>query len=531
MKVLLTTLNSKYSHTNISLYYLKNCIDDLCDCNIQNYTINDDLNNILASIVAYNSDVVCFGCYIWNIEQTVKICKNLKALNPNIKIILGGPEVSYNPDEILSSNPYISSVICLEAENGIKQAVLDIKSNTLQKVYNIPVKIEDIPDISDDIVSNYDNRVVYFETSRGCPYRCSYCLSCIDKQVKYFELDNVKTSLKKLLDLNVGQIKFLDRTFNSNKKRTLELWKFLLDNRKNTTFHFEICVNLIDKDVLEFLKTVPKDVFQFEVGIQSTNEKTLNAINRTYNFEYEKEILIKLKSFDNIKLHTDLIIGLPYEDLNTFKNSFNELYSVNSQEIQIGFLKFLKGTNIYNQKDEFEYIHDNCPPYEIFQNSFITYEEICFLKKFETIFEIIHNSTYFKNFLDYIISKENNAYDIYEDITNYFIDKKLLDRKISLDEVFETLILKYTNHENFNIIVQLLTYDYFLKFKGHRDWFFDKYENKKEILNVYINENRENLFENLSNLEIYKKYRFCILDFDIKNNIPSSQKIYFTKKT
>ena len=530
MKVLLTTLNSKYSHTNIALYYLKNCINDICECDIKNYTINDNINNILANIIELGSDVVCFGCYIWNIEQTLKICENLKKIKPNIDIILGGPEVSYNPDEVLANNPYISSIICLEAENGIKQAVLDIQSNNLQNIYNIPVKIEDVPNISDDIVLNYDNRVVYFETSRGCPYRCSYCLSCIDKQVKYFELDNVKNNLKKLLDLNVCQIKFLDRTFNSNKKRTLDLWKFLIANRKDTTFHFEICVNLIDNEVLDFLKTVPKDIFQFEIGIQSTNEKTLNAINRNYNFLYEKEILIKLREFDNIKLHTDLIIGLPYEDLNRFKKSFNDLYSVNSHEIQIGFLKFLKGTTIYMQQDEFEYIYDTYPPYEIFQNSFISYDEICFLKNFETIFEILHNSTYFKNFLKFIILKYNTAFELYEDITKYFIDKNLLSRKISIDEVFETLILKYTNDKDFNIIKQLLTYDYFLKFKGTRDWFFSEYENKKDIINEYINENRTSIFNDLSNLEIYKRYKFCILDYDTATNLNVKQKIYYTKK-
>jgi radical SAM superfamily enzyme YgiQ (UPF0313 family) len=530
MKVLLTTLNSKYSHTNISLYYLKKCIDNLCDCNIKNYTINDELNNILADIFKYSADVVCFGCYIWNIEQTLKICKNLKALNKDIKIILGGPEVSYNPDEILKNNPYISSVICGEAENSIKQAILDVKDDKLQKTYNIPVNICDVPDISDDIILNYDNRVVYFETSRGCPYRCSYCLSCIDKKVKYFDINLVFNSLKKLLDKNVNQIKFLDRTFNSNKKRALEIWNFLLENRKNTTFHFEICVNLMDEEVLDFLKTVPKDVFQFEIGIQSTNEKTLNAINRTYNFEYEKEMLIKLRSFNNIHLHTDLIIGLPYEDLNTFKKSFNDLYSVNSHKIQIGFLKFLKGTNIYIQKDEFDYIYDTNPPYEIFQNKFLSYNEICFLKKFEQIFEIIHSTNYFQNFLNYDTLKEVNAYYFYEDMTNYFDKNKLLDRKISIDEVFLSLINKYKESSDFEIIVQLLTYDYFLKFKGTRDWFFDKYDDKKESINEYIDIHRESKFGSLSNLEIHKKYKFCILDYDVENNIHTKKIIYYTKK-
>ena len=531
MKVLITTLNSKYSHINIALYYLKNCIKDICDVTIKNYTINDNLENILEDIININPDLICFGCYIWNIEQILKLAKNINILKSNIKIAFGGPEVSYNPNEILKKYPFVSSIMCGEGELSIQYLVKDLKSNNLKQIYDNPVTTTSIPNITHDIISNYDNRVIYFETSRGCPYRCSYCLSCIDKNIKYFNLENSLNELKKLLDKNVKQIRFIDRTFNSNRKRALKIWKFLIDNRIDTTFHFEICINLIDDETLEFLKTVPKNIFQFEIGVQSTNKDTLLAINRGYKWEYESKMIYKLRSFDNIKLHTDLIIGLPYETFEIFKNSFNELYRLHPHEIQVGFLKLLKGTDIYNKKDELEYKFTNDPPYEVLENKFITYDQIRFLKKFEDIFETIYNSGYFKTTLSFLEKKYINHFCMYEDIVNYFHKNKYFLRKFSIDETFLLLNNMYRHDTDYNIINQALTYDYFLKFNGHRDWHYNNYKNDtKNILNDYIENNRENLFFLNKNYEIFKKYKFLILDYDFKNNVPIKKSIYFTYK-
>ena len=531
MKVLLATLNSKYSHINIALYYLKNCIKDVCEVTIKNYTINDNLDNILEDIMSQNPDLVCFGCYIWNIEQILKLAKNIHILAPNLPIALGGPEVSYNAEEVLKNNPYISSIMCGEGEISIQNLVNDLENNNLQKIYMNPVSTESIPNIADDIITNYDNRVVYFETSRGCPYRCSYCLSCIDKNIKYFNLDTSKKELKKLLDKNVKQIRFIDRTFNSDRNRALRLWKFLIDNRKDTTFHFEICVNLINEETLEFLKTVPKDVFQFEIGVQSTNKDTLISINRGYKWQHEKNMLQKLKELGNIKLHTDLIIGLPYETLEIFKNSFNELYTLNPHEIQVGFLKLLKGTDIYSKKDEFKYKFTNEPPYEVLENKFISYNEIRFLKKFEDIFETIYNSGIFENTVKTLEYEYENYYDMYENITNYFIKNNYFSRKFSIDEVFILLNDMYKLNENYTVINQALTYDYFLKFNGHRDWHYNKHqETTKDILNDFINKNRVNLFNEKRNSDVYKEYKFLILDYDFENYKKSNKHIYFIKK-
>jgi len=522
MKVLLTTLNSKYSHVNIALYYLKNRILDLCDVDTLNLNVNDELSNSLSRIISYDADVVCFGVYIWNIDQTLKIAENIKKLRPNTVISFGGPEVSYNKVEILEKYKFVDSILCLESENNIIQLVQDVKKGKIKTIYEIPVAATDIPDISADLVENYDNRAVYFETSRGCPFRCSYCLSCIDKNMKYFDLDGIKIQLKKLLDLDVMQIRFIDRTFNSNKKRAIEIWEFILENRKNTTCHFEICASLIDDDTLKFLKRVPKDIFRFEIGIQSTNIKTLEEINRKYNFDYEKGIIQKLVELDTILIHTDLIIGLPYETLDIFKNSFNNLYKLHTTEVQLGFLKFLKGTDIYNRKDEFEYLYLGYPPYEVLSNIFISYNEISYLKKFESVFESLYNSKKFVESIKYLESKFLNYYEMYECITNYFIKNKLTDRKISYDEIYESLIKIFNND---NILPLTLTYDYSNNFKGTRDWMHNEYNLKEEIVD-YIVLNKDTKFKDLTTTEILKKYKFIVLDYNIETRL--SEKTFYT---
>ena len=502
MKVVLVALNSKYVHTNIALYYLKNKIKDEVEVEILNLNVNDNISNNLNKIMRLKPDVVCFGVYIWNIEDTLRLSSNLKKINPKIIIAYGGPEVSYNPDEVLEKHSSIvDSILIGEAENNIVAFIKDLKEDNLQNKYLLPVKAEDVPSIADDIVINYDGRIVYIETSRGCPFRCSYCLSCINLGVRYFDLDQVKEDLIKILSINVKQIRFIDRTFNSNRKRALEIWQFLIENRKDTIFHFEISASLIDDEAISFLETIPKDIFQFEIGVQSTNEQTLKAINRRYNFAYEKEVIRKLAQIGKINLHTDLIIGLPHENFERFKTTFNDLYSLHSNEIQLGFLKFLKGTDLYEQKEEYGYIYADYPPYEVLQNKFITYEEIAYLKKFETVFNYIYNSKMFLEAIKYLESKFTNYYEMYELITDYFIKNDLIDVKVSYDSIYIHLIKLFNNDK---ALIQTLTHDFASNFKGTRDWMYNKYDIKEELAKI-------------NDKEITKKYKIIILDYNIEN--------------
>ena len=538
LNITLVALNSKYVHNNIAVYYLEeslnkniNIIKDIntninLNTSILQLSVNEDFNNILKKIIDTRPDIVCIGVYIWNVNIVYNLCKLLKELLPDLIIALGGPEVSYNYNEILNNSPYIDSILALESELNIVYLVKDylLNNKVVKKLYEIPIKSCDIPNISDKLVTECVNKPIYFETSRGCPYRCSYCTSCIDKTVRYRDLDVVFKELNILLEKNVKQIRFLDRTFNSNKDRAIKIWKYLISNRKDTTFHFEICANLIDNKTLEFLKTIPKDIFRFEIGVQSTNTNTLRAINRTNKFDLDKVVILKLVSFNNIFIHSDLIIGLPYETLRIFKKSFNDLYNLKTNEMQIGFLKFLKGTHIYYDKQKYGYIYNDIPPYEIISNKFITFDQIYFLKQFEEVFELLYNSNKFNQTIKYLENKFETPFNLYETITKFVIQNNII--KISYDIIYELLIKLFNND---TILIELLTYDYFTKFKGTRPWMYNKYDTKKEINEYIINVLNIPFSNHKEYYNIIKENKFLVLDYDIYTK-QNKKTIYMIKK-
>ena len=538
LNITLVALNSKYVHNNIAIYYLEesikkniNIIKELNkDISLNTYTlqlsVNDNLNSILKNIIDTKPDIVCIGVYIWNVDIIYNLCALLKDLLPNLIISLGGPEVSYNFNYVLNTHSYIDSILVLESELNIIYLIKDylLNNQVVNKTYEIPIKPSDIPSISNKLVLECVNKPIYFETSRGCPYRCSYCTSCIDKTVRYRDLEVVFKELDILLEKNVKQIRFLDRTFNSNKERAIIIWKYLLNNRKDTTFHFEICVNLLDDNTLEFLKTIPKDIFRFEIGIQSTNIDTLKAINRFNVFDKDKEIILKLVDMNNIFIHSDLIIGLPYESLEIFKNSFNDLYNLKTNEMQLGFLKFLKGTHIYNDKEKYGYIYNTTPPYEVISNNYISFNDICFLKQLEEVFELLYNSNKFNESIKYLENKFETPFDLYETITNFVIKNNII--KISYDIIYELLIKLFNND---TILIQLLTYDYFTNFKGSKHWMYNNYDIKKEI-NQYITNILKISFSNHKDYyDIIKENKFLVLDYNIKNN-KIEKTIYMIRK-
>lgn len=522
LNVSLIAINSKYVHNNIAIYYLKNSLlnnynnsNNKINITTLQLSVNDDFNNLLNTIIDTNPDVICLGVYVWNCNIIFDLCNILKQLLPNLIIALGGPEVSYNYMEVLNKHNYIDSILVLESENSIIDLVDDVFKSCTKPYYIHDVDILNLPCISDELILNCCNKPIYFETSRGCPYRCSYCTSCIDKRVRYRNLDIVTAELKKLLDAKVKQIRFLDRTFNSNKKRAITIWKFLIENNICSEFHFEICANLIDEETLKFLQTVPKDIFRFEIGIQSTNDKTLKAINRTNNFEKETHIIQKLVSLNNIFLHTDLIIGLPYEDINTFKTSFNNLYNLKTNEMQLGFLKFLKGTDIYLDKEKYGYVYNTKPPYEIISNNFLSFKDVTFLKTFESVFEVLYNSSKFKYTVKYLEENFTIPYDIYETISKYIISNNITNTTIeNINEIILNIF------ENDIILKQILTYDYFLNNKGIKKWMYinNNYDLTLEI-NNYIQKTLNIPYSNHSEyFKAYKSNRFLVLDYDIYNN-------------
>lgn len=460
MKVLLTTLNSKYIHSNLAVKYLyaqakEAGLDEYIDISLIEYTINNDYSYVYGEILRGNYDVVCMSCYIWNIEQTKVLCEELKQAVPNLKIVLGGPEVSYESDIFLRENPWadciirgegedsfvqlLSEMIKIEAslKNGAESADASCGALCLNKVLSLTYRDNENDEIittphaplkaMNDIVFPYkyldieEDKVIYYESSRGCPYRCSYCMSSIDKTVRALSLEKTKEQLMFFIDRNVKQVKFIDRTFNFDKQRALDIWRFLIENDNGiTNFHFEICAETIGPEHLEVIKNAREGLFQFEIGIQSTNPKTLSAIRRSTNVSRIAENVKALLEMKNSHIHVDLIAGLPFEDFDTFRNSFNDVYTMGADNLQLGFLKLLKGTNLYKNRENFDIIYRRRAPYEVISTKFISSKELARLKMIENVLDLYHNRGGFDKSVSLLIEKSESAFDFFDSLAEFY---------------------------------------------------------------------------------------------------------------
>ena len=490
MKIILSTLNSKFIHSSLSIRYLKEYIKDVTDVGIKEYTINQNIDYIVSELYKSNADVIGFSTYIWNSMETLEVCKTLKIVKPSLKIILGGPEVSYDGKEVLKENPFIDFVIYGEGEETFKEFIeklLDGKrdyKNVKGLIYREEGKIvenEPRPLICDldtitspyiNIEEVFENKIVYFESSRGCPFNCKFCLSSTIKGVRYFNIDKVKEELNNLIEAKVRQVKFVDRTFNANKKYSMEIMNFIMEkNPKNMNFHFEVTAHLIDDEMLDFLSTVKEGLFQFEVGVQSTNPKTIKAIGRTTDFEKLTRVTKKIGSYKNIHQHLDLIAGLPYEDYNSFKNSFNDVYHIKPEKIQLGFLKLLKGSELREDEAKYGYKYLDIPPYEVLENNYISYGEIIKLKDIEDLVEKYYNGAYFKHSLEFVIRNHyNHPFDFYEDFSEYWDKKSYNKVSHSRRKLYEILIEYYQDKgfENLKVFSELVKFDFVMNNKGKK---------------------------------------------------------------
>lgn len=490
MKILLTTLNTKYVHTNIALKYLYKTLENK-DVRLKEYTINEPLGNILRDMSTYNADIIAFSVYIWNVEEVLKLSENIKKITPNVKIILGGPEVTYRSTQILKESASIDYVIIGEGEEVLAPLITYIEEGiTFDNLKNVSYRNENgeiiegeiaitcdtnnIPRIAEDIVKGYDGKIVYIETVRGCPYNCSYCLSSTIKGIRPFDMERVKEELLILIKAQVRLVKFVDRTFNYDKKRALEIWKFILENNISSEFHFEISAHLIDEETLEFLEKVPNGVFRLEIGVQSTNPETIKAINRTTNFEVIKNVVQRIMQIGNITTHLDLIAGLPYEGYERFKESFNDVYDLNPTELQLGFLKMLSGCQITKEKELHDYEYTSYPPYEILKNKFISFEEITKLKFVEEMVDIYHNSMRYKNTLELVLEKIETPFEMFYELSRYALENKYFERKISAEEWMDVLARFYIS-------------------KGFKDYEQFKEQLKKDHFNSFGNKRRRGL--------------------------------------
>lgn len=488
MKLMLTTLNSKFIHSCLSIRYLQGYVKDLMDVEIREYTINQSIDDIAADIYKSCPDIIGFSTYIWNLTETLKICEILKMVKPNIKIILGGPEVSFDGDKVLENNSFIDFIIYGEGEETFREFVehLIADNNDYNNIKGLIYRQEDkiiknsfrplmkdlnkIPALYKNIGSEFENKIVYFESSRGCPFGCKFCLSSTIDGVRYFGIDRVKEEIGHLIDGNVGQVKFVDRTFNANKKYAMEIMNFIMEkDPDNMNFHFEVTAHLLDEEMMEFLSHVKEGLFQFEVGVQSTNLKTIEAIGRTTDFEKLRIITKRIKSYKKIHQHLDLIAGLPYEDYASFGKSFNDVYEIRPEKIQLGFLKLLKGSELRADEEKYGIKYLNYPPYEIVKNHSLDYGEMIKLKRIEELVDRYYNEGYFENTLEYAINNHySNAFSFYEDFSTYWESNDYHKISNSRNKLYEILV-KFYNSKGYddNIVFNdLILYDFIKNNKG-----------------------------------------------------------------
>ena len=397
-EILLCAINAKYIHSNLAVRYLKKyCETQIEGIDIAEFSINDNISSILKKLCCSDARIYGFSCYIWNISMVLDICSSLKKAKPEAVIILGGPEVSYDAANLLSIYSFINYIVIGEGEAAMidllrfltagKGNLPDIPGIAYRSGESIAIT-EPRPDIPDldalpfpyDSFDGLDNKIIYYETSRGCPFNCQYCLSSTIRGVRYLSMDRVRQDIKSFAAAGIKQVKLVDRTFNCDLDRSMEIMQYIIDINPSANFHFEIAADLIDERFLEIVEKAPDGMFQFEIGVQSTNPKTLSEIKRKMDFDKVSHNVARLLSFKNAHIHLDLIAGLPYEDMESFEKSFNDVYSLKPDMLQLGFLKLLKGSGIRKGCEGYRIQHHDFPPYEVISTAWLSFKELMELK-------------------------------------------------------------------------------------------------------------------------------------------------------
>ncbi len=515
MKTLFVAINAKYIHTNLAVRYMHELAkqNGYTSTEIAEYTINQRLPQLLRELYLTKANHMIFSCYIWNIDIILDLCCQLKQVMPNIKILLAGPEVSYNTTEIMKQYSFIDGIIRGEGESALipllehlqsGTSAASVPSFTYRIGYHIaeteqapPISLSQLPFPYPDLEQE-KGRILYFECSRGCPFQCGYCLSSIEKGVRFMPLEQVYQCLDVFLSNQVLQVKFVDRTFNCNKNYAFSIWNYLKEHDNGiTNFHFEIAGELLDKKTIAFLSTVRKGQFQFEVGVQSTNTETLSAITRKTDTEKLLQICKEIDASCNIHLHLDLIAGLPYEDINSFRNSFNQVFQIHPQQLQLGFLKVLKGSSIHKQCTEYGILYTPKAPFEVLQTNWLSFDDILFLKDIEDMVEIYYNSGRFQTILTYMIQEFQTPFDFFAQLGSFYTANGFHLSNHSKEQYYEILcdFWQSTNRIFTETMKQLCIYDICLHEKPkklpsftdnayqyeYRDWISQFYELQAHI--------------------------------------------------
>lgn len=483
MKTVVTTLNAKYIHTCLALRYLKAYAEPEFPVEIMEFTIKDPPMNIATELYTKEADVIGFSCYIWNIEETIPVINMLKKINPDVTIVLGGPEVSYDTEEWMKRIPEVDIIVIGEGEATFKEVLeavkekrnlSDVKGIAYRENANIKftyprekIDLNEIPSpfrFEDDL-PQLSKRVTYVETSRGCPFSCQFCLSSIEVGVRYFNIERMKEELLFLMDHGAKTIKFVDRTFNIRKSYAMEMFQFLIDHhREGCVFQFEITADIMRPEVIQFLnENAPPGLFRFEIGVQSTNDETNVLIKRRQNFEKLSRTVTMVKDGGKIVQHLDLIAGLPEEDYQSFRKTFNDVFALRPEELQLGFLKLLRGTGLRIQADEFGYVYMDHAPYEILGNRVLSFADIVKIKQVEDVLNKYWNDHRMDYTIEYLIEHcFETPFDFFQSFGAYWEAKGWSRIGHQLEDLF-TRLLSFIKHEQLpqlNNIVGFMKLDY-----------------------------------------------------------------------
>lgn len=544
MKILLAACNAKYIHSNLAVYNLKSCSGKYSpNVVIKEYTINQIRDDILKDIYLEQPDVICFSCYIWNISFVKELVPDLKKILPHVDFWAGGPEVSYDAVEFLKKNPAFFGVMVGEGEETFHELAgyyIERKPENLKEIRGVAFHDETkVPDIvhtgwrelmdlskvpfAYSNLTEFKNRIIYYESSRGCPFSCSYCLSSIDKKLRFRDIELVKNELQFFIDNKVPQVKFVDRTFNCKHDHAMAIWRYITEHDNGiTNFHFEISADLLREEELALMKTMRPGLIQLEIGVQSTNPQTIKAIRRTMDFEKLKGIVEQIHGFGNIHQHLDLIAGLPYEGYDSFHKSFCDVYALRPEQFQLGFLKVLKGSHMMEMTGEYQILYKDREPYEVLSTAWLTYGEILRLKMVESMVEVYYNSGQFQHTLEYLVPLAKDAFTFYESLGAFYEKKGYSEISHSRMRRYE-ILLEYLQEET-DVSVekasQKMLYDLYLREKLKKRPSFAP--DQKVYETAIWDYRKANHIPKTAHIEVFEDGRAVLFDYERRDPLSNN---------
>ena len=540
MKILLAACNAKYIHSNLAVYDLKAYSSDYDEHVIlREYTINQPKDEILKDIYSSGADVVCFSCYIWNISFVRELIRDLVKILPKTAFWAGGPEVSYDAEKFLTEMPEMTGVMVGEGEktfHDLLEFYIDGK-DSLEEISGIAYRTGDkiihngwrelmdlsaIPFVYEHL-EKFENRIIYYESSRGCPFSCSYCLSSIDKKLRFRDLELVKKELQFFLDHRVPQVKFVDRTFNCKHEHAMTIWKYILEHDNGVTnFHFEISADLLREEEMELMSQMRPGLIQLEIGVQSTNPETIRAIHRHMDLKKLEHCVNRVHSFRNIHQHLDLIAGLPYEDYDTFHQSFNDVYQMKPDQLQLGFLKVLKGSLMQKEAEVYGIVYKEKEPYEVLSTNWLTYGEVLKLKMVESMVEVYYNSGQFWHTLEYLVPFEKDAFTFYEKLGSFYEKKGYSEISHSRMRRYE-ILLEYLQEETdvpTEVAAQKMLYDLYLREKLKKRPVFAP--DQKQYETAVWNYRKNNQVSKTAHIEVYENGTVIVFDYEKRDPLSNN---------